>query len=214
MNDFDLIKGYECSKGFGGNDKTKLTVIVLFSQFPFEAMPSAVEFESLAVEGPAAQTKNKPTSSTPPFPITVPSVSLTAGVDTIALETASKILHIIDRYRLKRPAGAAAKADEGALKFLALIYTHVKANEVVPMCLPAFPFKSPNSRSKVLGKLPDRAEELALAHLNGLCLAIQDIYPPGANLTIISDGLVYNGTHSSRDPILSPSSSDILRQRV
>ncbi|RFU81260.1 pyoverdine biosynthesis [Trichoderma arundinaceum] len=155
-------------------------------------MPSAVELESLAVEVPAAQVKRKSTSSTPPLPVIVPSVSLTTGVDAIALETASKILHIIDRYRLKRPAEAAVKADEGALKFLALIYTHVKAGEVVPMCLPAFPFKSPNSQSKVLGKLPDRAEELALAHLNGLCLAIQDIYPPGANLTIISDGLVYN----------------------
>ncbi|UKZ57265.1 hypothetical protein TrVGV298_011118 [Trichoderma virens] len=155
-------------------------------------MPSAVELESLAVEVPATQAKLKSTSSTPPLPVTVPSVSLTTGVDGAALETASKILHIIDRYRLNRPVDAAAKADEGALKFLALIYTHVKAGDVVPMCLPAFPFKSPNSRSKVLGKLPDKAEELALAHLNGLCLAIRDIYPPGANLTIVSDGLVYN----------------------
>ncbi|KAL6699452.1 Pyoverdine/dityrosine biosynthesis domain-containing protein [Trichoderma pleuroticola] len=155
-------------------------------------MPSAVELESLAIEVPATQAKLKSTSSTPPLPVTVPSVSLTTGVDAAALETASKILHIIDRYRLKRSVDAAAKADEGALKFLALIYTHVKAGDVVPMCLPAFPFKSPNSQSKVLGKLPDRAEELALAHLNGLCLAIRDIYPPGANLTIISDGLVYN----------------------
>ncbi|KAL5085807.1 hypothetical protein Trisim1_009878 [Trichoderma cf. simile WF8] len=155
-------------------------------------MPSAVELESLAVEVPETQAKLNSTSSTPPLPVTVPSVSLTTGVDAAALQTASKILHIIDRYRLKRSVDTAAKADEGALKFLALIYTHVKAGDVVPMCLPAFPFKSPNSQSKVLGKLPDRAEELALAHLNGLCLAIQDIYPPGANLTIISDGLVYN----------------------
>lgn len=156
-------------------------------------MPSAVELESLAVEVPETQAKLNSTSSTPPLPVTVPSVALTTGVDAAALHTASKILHIIDRYRLKRSVDTAAKADEGALKFLALIYTHVKAGDVVPMCLPAFPFKSPNSQSKVLGKLPDRAEELALAHLNGLCLAIQDIYPPGANLTIISDGLVYNG---------------------
>jgi pyoverdine/dityrosine biosynthesis protein Dit1 len=157
-------------------------------------MPSSVELVSLAVEAPATEAKLKLTSPTPPHPITVPSVSLTAGVDAVAFETASKVLHIIDRYRLKQPTSAAAKADEGALKFLALIYTHVKAGESVPLCLPGFPFKSPNLQSKVLGKLPDRAEELSLAHLNGLCLAIQDIYSPGANLTIISDGLVYNGT--------------------
>lgn len=194
MKSFSLIKGSGLSKQICSIGQTELIAAVL-SQFPSEAMPSAVELESLAVEVPATQAKFKSTSSTPPLPVTVPSVSLTTGVDAVALETASKVLHIIDRYRLKRSVDTAAKADEGALKFLALIYTHVKAGEVVPMCLPAFPFKSPNSQSKVLGKLPDRAEELALAHLNGLCLAIQDIYPPGANLTIISDGLVYNGTH-------------------
>lgn len=122
---------------------------------------------------------------------------LPAMVDTTALDTASKILHIIDRYRMKRSPDAPAKADEGALKFLAVIYSHVRAGEVVPMCLPAFPFKSPNTSVKVLGKLPDRAEELALAHLNGLCKAIADVYPPGAKLTIISDGLVYNGMSST-----------------
>lgn len=63
----------------------------------------------------------------------------------------------------------------------------------MPLCLPAFPFKSPNTQSKVLGKLPDKGEEFALAHLNGLCLAVKDIYEPGAELVIISDGLVYNG---------------------
>ncbi|KAL6887172.1 Clavaminate synthase-like protein [Trichoderma longibrachiatum] len=117
---------------------------------------------------------------------------MVAGIDAAALERASKILQIIDRYRLRRSVDAIVKCDEGALKFLALTYTHVKAGGAVPLCLPAFPFKSPNSEAKVLGKLPDRAEELALAHLHGLCLAIQDIYPPGAKLTIISDGLVYN----------------------
>ncbi|KOS22160.1 Spore wall maturation protein DIT1 [Escovopsis weberi] len=128
---------------------------------------------------------------TPP-PLAVPSVPLTAAVDAPALETASRILSLIDRYRLKRSGNSTVKADEGALKFLALIYSHVKSGAQVPMCLPAFPFKSPNSSRKVLGRLPDRAEELALAHLNGLCLAIKDVYPPGAKLTIISDGLVYN----------------------
>lgn len=126
--------------------------------------------------------------------------TMSAVIDMPALETASKILHIIDRYRLKKSPGAPEKADEGALKFLALIYSHVKAGEAVPMCLPAFPFKSPNSTSKVLGKLPDRAEELALAHMNGLCQSIETVYAPGARLTIISDGLVYNGTSTTTQP--------------
>jgi pyoverdine/dityrosine biosynthesis protein Dit1 len=43
------------------------------------------------------------------------------------------------------------------------------------MILPTFPFKSPNSNTKVLGALPDKAEEIPLAYLNGLCAAVKDI---------------------------------------
>ncbi|OAA51543.1 Pyoverdine biosynthesis [Metarhizium rileyi] len=113
-------------------------------------------------------------------------------VDSSALDLASRILGIIDRYRLHKLKTDLEGAGEGALKFLAVIYSHVRAGKVVQMCLPAFPFKSPNKTEKVLGINPDRGEELALAHLNGLCQAITDIYPPGVKLTIISDGLVYN----------------------
>lgn len=161
------------------------------------AMPLTPEPE-LAVQTPPltypAKSLDGPVEIAPSeLPVVSPAVSFSAAIDIPALETASKILRIIDRYRLRKSHNSPEKADEGALKFLALIYSHVKSSEAVPMCLPAFPFKSPNSSTKVLGKLPDRAEELALAHMNGLCLAIQDVYPPGAKLTIISDGLVYNG---------------------
>lgn len=114
-------------------------------------------------------------------------------MDTSVLETSAAILHIIDKYRLRSGNGTGSSDDEGRFKFLTITYKHVKAGRPVPMCLPAFPFKSPNSTRKVLGVLPDKAEEFALAHLNGLCHAIEGVYPPGAKLTIISDGLVYNG---------------------
>jgi pyoverdine/dityrosine biosynthesis protein Dit1 len=41
--------------------------------------------------------------------------------------------------------------------------------------------------------MPDFGEELALAHLNGLCQNIAEVYAPGADVYISSDGLVYNG---------------------
>lgn len=110
-----------------------------------------------------------------------------------ALDTSQRILDVILRYKSPSPREAPDRSDEGALKFLGSIYRAVKKSETVRMVLPAFPFKSPNSEVKVLGTLPDKAEDLALAHLDGLCAAIEDIYPPGAILTIISDGLVYNG---------------------
>ena len=62
------------------------------------------------------------------------------------------------------------------------------------MCLPAFPFKSANKVYKAFGFLPDKAEEIALARLHAMCKRIEEIYAPGACVTIISDGLVYNGS--------------------
>ncbi|KAI1651071.1 Pyoverdine/dityrosine biosynthesis protein-domain-containing protein [Daldinia loculata] len=106
------------------------------------------------------------------------------------LETASSILSVISRYKLADDAFL-AKSHDG-VNFLAQIYSKVAVSQAIHMCLPAFPFKSPNRSTKVLGRLPDKAEEFALAHLNGLCAAIGDIYAPGARLMIVSDGLVYN----------------------
>lgn len=76
--------------------------------------------------------------------------------------------------------------------------------------LPAFPFKSPSSK-KVLGALPDLAEEIFLRRsvsitsqaqschltppvyrLEDLCLSVEDIYEHGAKLKIVSDGIVYS----------------------
>ncbi|KAJ4985687.1 Spore wall maturation protein DIT1-like protein 3 [Stagonosporopsis vannaccii] len=108
------------------------------------------------------------------------------------MDTSQRILDVIMRYKSPLPKDAPDRSDEGALKSLSLIYRAVKNGEPVRMVLPAFPFKSPNNSAKVLGALPDKAEDIALAHLNGLCAAIEDVYPPGAVLTIVSDGLVYN----------------------
>lgn len=57
--------------------------------------------------------------------------------------------------------------------------------------LPAFPAKSPNA-SKVLGKLPDLGEEIALHTLQSICEEIKSIYPPGAQVIICSDGRIFS----------------------
>jgi pyoverdine/dityrosine biosynthesis protein Dit1 len=76
---------------------------------------------------------------------------------------------------------------------LSVINTFVQVGERVEACLPAFPFKSANKVYKVLGSLPDKAEELALERLNSMCAKIKQVYRPGARVTIISDGITYNG---------------------
>ena len=66
-------------------------------------------------------------------------------------------------------------------------------NEPVQMVLPAFPFKSPNRKDKILDNLHDLGEEIGLQHLNGLRERIAEIYQPAANIMI---GLAHSSEYS------------------
>ena len=113
--------------------------------------------------------------------------------DTPSAKLSLQILDIIQRYGQNADDGWVGKQ-----KFRPFVEEYVKDQKPVEMVLPAFPFKSPNRKDKVLGNMPDLGEELALMHLNGLCESITRIYAPGAHVTITSDGLVYNGKFGSR----------------
>lgn len=102
-----------------------------------------------------------------------------------------EVLRIIESYGADyEKAGISWKGFES---FVPVVLEQIVKQEPIRMILPAFPFKSPNARNKVLGNMPDFGEELALAHLNGLCQNIGEVYAPGADVYISSDGLVYNG---------------------
>lgn len=110
---------------------------------------------------------------------------------------AMEVLKIIESYGVDfEKAGISWKGFES---FVPIVLEQIARQEPIRMILPAFPFKSPNARSKVLGTMPDFGEELALAHLNGLCQNIGAVYAPGADIYISSDGLVYNGKEHNRD---------------
>ncbi|GKZ23973.1 hypothetical protein AbraIFM66951_010225 [Aspergillus brasiliensis] len=128
------------------------------------------------------------------FPMASPSVPKAAEMkpEDKSLLKAFEVMEIIGRYRTAVPATARDRTGEGNFIFLNTIFIQIKARQPIQMILPAFPFKSPNRANKTLGSLPDKGEEICLAHLNGLCAAISDIYEHGAKLTIASDGLVYN----------------------
>lgn len=107
---------------------------------------------------------------------------------------AVQILEKLFRYRRLLPeAGACATAPCPSCFALHLpkLRRAIQAGERLHLLLPAFPAKSPSPR-KVLGKLPDMAEELALACLHRICAEIMQIYPPGVRLTICSDGHVFS----------------------
>ncbi|MDP9071443.1 MAG: isocyanide synthase family protein [Actinomycetota bacterium] len=67
----------------------------------------------------------------------------------------------------------------------------IDKGEPIHFVLPAFPAKSPNPQ-KVLGALPDMAEDVALGFLQSFCHRVSRLYPPGARITICSDGHVFS----------------------
>jgi pyoverdine/dityrosine biosynthesis protein Dit1/AcrR family transcriptional regulator len=105
-------------------------------------------------------------------------------------ETAGLVLERIFRRRRVLP-GIATEPSEGARALhLPRVQSFVDAGERIQLVLPAFPAKAPNAE-KVLGKLPDAAEALALESLEALLQEIAEAYPPGAELVVCSDGHVF-----------------------
>ena len=110
-------------------------------------------------------------------------------------DTCIEILHRLAPHRRLLPQSDTC-ADMPEQEYINLhlpkVTRFVAANKPIHMILPAFPAKSPNSVTKVLGKMPDMAEEQALLYLQRVCDDIQAYYSPGARITICSDGRVFS----------------------
>ena len=102
------------------------------------------------------------------------------------------ILNILARYRINSAANK-RRQWQGKVTVASQVRRYLEHESTIRLVLPAFPFKSPNKISKVIGSLPDKAEEVALMHLNSLCVMIKEIHTPGAEISIVSDGLMYSG---------------------
>jgi pyoverdine/dityrosine biosynthesis protein Dit1 len=115
---------------------------------------------------------------------------MASQLESEARAKAVAVLRVLERYGLNYERTGTW---DGFETFLPIVEGQVARKEPIRMLLPGFPFKSPNTRDKVLGVLPDLGEELALKHLDGLCEQIKEVYEYGAECHITSDGLVYNG---------------------
>jgi pyoverdine/dityrosine biosynthesis protein Dit1 len=114
--------------------------------------------------------------------------------DASQTELSIKILRRLFRHRRLQPdAGSCAgnPCEQCLALHLPKVRRFVMAGEPLHFLLPSFPAKSP-SPLKVLGRLPDMAEELALKFLEGVCDEIKELYPTGARMTICSDGRVFS----------------------
>ena len=110
----------------------------------------------------------------------------------MALQLSSKIADAFDNVRRSPAAELDQWGSGGREQFQNLVAGHIKSGRPIPFVLPAFPFKSQNTKTKVSGALPDKGERLALETLSNFAKEVRAIYPPGANILVISDGYVFN----------------------
>ncbi|CRG90102.1 Genome polyprotein 1 [Talaromyces islandicus] len=125
-------------------------------------------------------------------PDACPAVARLASPTDNVKEVSRLIRDIFLQYALNKFEYTGDRSESSEHSLLNIIGRYVSAGVRVQACLPAFPFKSANKVYKVLGSLPDKAEELALERLNSLCMRVQEVYAPGAEIIIISDGITYN----------------------
>ena len=123
-----------------------------------------------------------------------------------------RILDVLQRYG--QHLGGEDNGSEHAMwagrgMFAPKIEKYIAAEQSIKLVLPSFPWKSVsvhpsfsecvltstkiNRIEKVTGSMPDFGEELALTRLDNLCNDIAEVYEHGAQVTIASDGLVFNG---------------------
>lgn len=125
------------------------------------------------------------------FPKALPVESSFTRAWTVPHEAlVERIVEIIASYRISGPNDRY----EELLKprMLDTVRSFVAKQEPINMVLPAYPFKSPNHNSKVLGSDPDVGERMSLQHLNSIGACIQQVYPSGGYVTVVSDGACYN----------------------
>ncbi|HET8781514.1 MAG TPA: isocyanide synthase family protein [Pyrinomonadaceae bacterium] len=128
-------------------------------------------------------------------------------------ELAIAILKKLFRHRrLQSNAGSCAEdpCEQCLAMHLPKVRRWVASGAPVHFLLPAFPAKSPNTR-KVLGRLPDMAEENALRFLENVCGELKEFYPPGARISICSDGRVFSDLVSVSDEDVTNYATELKR---
>lgn len=117
-------------------------------------------------------------------------------------EVALDILRLVMRHRRVAAGSKACGNDDPCATCVAphldRVVRSVARQRPIVFVLPAFPAKSPNP-AKVLGPLPDMAEQCSLEFLDSLCARIRRRYSPGVRLLVCSDGRVFSDVVGMRE---------------
>lgn len=107
------------------------------------------------------------------------------------LQVTEQILNVFDGFRMMTHADD--QYDEVGKDLLAnRVGKFVVNNQPIKFSMLGYPYKSPNTRDKVLGILPDLAEEVSLNNFNRFDQEIKKVYSPGVTISMIQDGYAFN----------------------
>lgn len=107
-------------------------------------------------------------------------------------DTIDRVLDIFENYRVSAPEGIDKYSSIGVDVLRSKISKFIMQEKPISFVLPGFPAKSRNTRTKVLGALPDGAEEVSLLQFAKFANEVQGVYTKGASINIVSDGYVFN----------------------
>lgn len=83
------------------------------------------------------------------------------------------------------------------------INSFVSANETIDFAMLGYPMKSQNTRDKTLGIMPDFAEEISFKNFKDFGDSVKQVYSPGVNITLVSDGYVFNDVLGVSDKVVA-----------
>ena len=102
-----------------------------------------------------------------------------------------RIIKLFENGLLSRHPKEDFWEERGSLLFRKTLRYFLEREIPIQFCLPAFPCKSTNPR-KTSSPSPDGAEYEAFCNLHQFCIDVRDIYPPGADFIVVSDGHVFS----------------------
>ena len=114
--------------------------------------------------------------------------------------SAQSIYSVLEKYRITYDIDDCAinpKADKtpqplvGKDECIEHITNLITGDKPLKLVIVAFPFKSANHERKTLSSLPDMAERKSLEYLQHIMQEIKAVYKPGAQLTIVCDGIPF-----------------------
>ena len=112
--------------------------------------------------------------------------AVAAGTSAVA----EKLIPVIQSYLLADEQDKFV--EQGASLLLSQLNYFIEKNRPLEFILPGFPCKSPNVNDKTFSALPDYGEVRAIERLDEFCGKLNELYPAGCQLTILSDGTTFS----------------------